>query len=294
MTRATFGVLLALVFAAPATAGDRDPFLAESFSGLGAWVDIFDAHAWENPEAVVADMRRHQVETLYLQSASSRPGPAVFRPDRTARFLKAAHARGMTVIAWYLPPYIRPAYEFRRTMGAIEYETADGDVFDGFALDIETAAGSPTVPLRNKRLLKLSRAVRRSVGDRYPLGAITPSPHGLDQPHGRLWWPDFPYRRLNEIYDAFLPMGYYTYHGEGAALTYNDARRNFEILREKTGDPTVPIHIIGGGGADSNYAEGRAFTRAVNTYGAIGASMYDYAEMGRDDWRALRGIRFLP
>jgi hypothetical protein len=292
--RASFVVLLALLLPQPAAAAVRDPYLATSFAGLGAWVDIFDAAPWADPEGTVAELDRRGVSTLYLQTASSRPGPPVFRPDRAARFLRSAHARGMDVVAWYLPPYIRPDYEYRRALGAIRYMSPAGDFFDAFALDIETAQGSPTVPLRNRRLLDLSRALRRAVGAGYPLGAITPSPHGLDQPHGRRWWPDFPYRSLNRIYDAFLPMGYYTYHGEGTAVTAYDTRRNFEILREKTGDPDVPIHLIGGGGGDSNYAEGRAFTRTVNAQGAIGASIYDLVQMGPEDWRALRGIEFRP
>lgn len=286
--------LLAAMLAMAPTAGARDPLLAQSFGGLGAWVDVFDAAAWAAPEATVADMRSHGVETLYLQSASSRPGPAVHRPDRTARFLSAAHARGMNVVAWYLPPHVDVRYETRRALGAIRFVTATGDAFDGFALDIETAPNSPTsAALRNKRLLTVSGRLRKAVGDWYPLGAITPSPAGLDMPHGRKWWPDFPFSRLNLIYDAFLPMGYYTYHGTTAAEAYRDTRRNFELLRREVGESVVPIHMIGGGGGDSSLAEGRAFTRAVNRSGAIGASMYDHVTMDSADWRALRPLRFL-
>lgn len=293
MKRTILAVLAATLLAPPATPAEpaRDAFLAESFAGLGSWVDIFDGAAWSNPEAAVADMHRSGAEVLYLQTASSRPGPAVYSPGRTARFLRAAHARGMSVIAWYLPPYINLDYETQRAIGAICFETPSGDYFDGFALDIETASGSPEAPVRNKRLLKLSRRLRKAAGDLYPLGAIIPSPAGLDMPHGRRWWPDFPYRALNTVYDAFLPMGYYTYHADTVAGAYRDTRTNFELLRRETGDPDVPIHLIGGGGVDSNAAEGRAFARAVNRFGAIGASMYDYVQMGPEDWRALRSIR---
>jgi hypothetical protein len=293
MRLALTALIAALLTATPAAAAPRDPFLAEAFGGLGSWVDIFDGPAWANPEAAVAHMRRRGVETLYLQSASSRPGPAVYWPERTARFLRAAHLSGMDVIAWYLPPHRDVAYEARRALGAVRFLTESGDGFDGFALDIETAPDSPaSAALRTRRVLRVSRRLRRAVGPWYPLGAIIPSPSGLDMPHGRAWWPDFPYRQLNRLYDAFLPMGYYTYHGQSAAEAYRDTRRNFEILRAQTADPDVAIHMIGGGGGDSGYAEGRAFTRAVNRFGAIGASMYDHVTMGAEDWRALRGIRF--
>jgi len=267
---------------------------AEAFSGVGAWVSVFEASVWARPERAVADMRRRGVSSLYLQTASSRPGPAVFRPDRTARFLRAAHARGMRVVAWYLPPYARPGYELRRALGAVRFQARGGDRFDAFALDIEAAPGSPGPSLRNQRLLRLSESLRRAVGPAYPLGAIIPSPYGLELPRGRRWWPRFPYRGLRRHFDAFLPMGYYTYHGEGPGAAFRDTRRNLEILRSKTGDPAVPIHIVGGESGASSSAEGRAFKSAVNRYGAIGASMYSYGQMGGEDWRAFSGLRLAP
>ena len=297
MFRARLALLaVALSFVvAPATAsgGERSPLLAQTYAGLGSWIDIFDGPAWANPEAAVRTMHRNGATILFLQTASSRPGPAVFMPARTERFLRAAHARGMTVVAWYLPPWRRPRYEARRAVGAVRFER-NGERFDSFALDIETAEGSPEAAVRNRRLLALSRRLRRAAGPLYPLGAITPSPAGLDMPHGRRWWPDFPFRALNEIYDAFVPMGYYTYHATTAGGAYADTRRNIRILRRETGDPAVSTHLIGGAASESNAAEGRAFARAANRYGVIGASMYDQMTMGREDWRALRAIRFRP
>lgn len=269
------------------------PLATEIYAGLGTWIDIFDDAAWSNPEAAVRTAHRNGATILFLQTASSRPGPAVFRPEITVRFLRAAHARDMTVVAWYLPPWRRPRYELRRALGAIRFER-NGERFDSFGLDIETAEGSPGATVRNRRLLAMSRRLRKAAGPLYPLGAITPSPAGLDMPHGRLWWPDFPFRELNEIYDAFVPMGYYTYHATTAAGAYRDTRRNIRVLRRETGDPGVPIHLIGGGAADSNAAEGSAFARAATRHGVIGASMYDQLTMGPEDWRALRAIRFRP
>ena len=72
------------------------------------------------------------------------------------------------------------------------------------------------------------------------------------------------------------------------------ARRNIRLLREETGDPDVPIHLIGGAAAYSNAAEGEAFARAANRHGVMGASMYDQVTMGSEDWRAVRAIEFQP
>jgi len=289
-------VALTASLAGPASAAGepRAALLAQTYGGLGSWIDVFDAAAWADPEAAVRAMDRRGATILFLQSASSRPGPAVFRPARTARFLRVAHARGIAVIAWYLAPYVDRAYETRRALGAIRFETHDGERFDGFALDIETAPGSPAAPIRNRRLLAMSRRLREAAGPLYPLGAIIPSPAGLAMEHGRRWWPDFPYRALNRIYDAFMPMGYYTYHATTARGAYRDTRRNIQLLQRATGDPAVPIHLIGGGAAQSNAAEGRAFARAANRYGVIGASMYDQMTMGPEDWAAMRAITFRP
>jgi hypothetical protein len=284
------GIALALV--SPADASERPPVLAQTYAGLGSWIDIFDDAAWAHPEATVRAMYRRDATILFLQTASSRPGPAVHRPARTARFLRAAHARGMTVVGWYLAPYVDRRYETRRAIGAIQFETWDGEHFDSFALDVETAAESPPAPVRNRRLLAMSERLRDVAGPLYPLGAIIPSPAGLAMPHGQTWWPDFPYADLNRLYDAVLPMGYYTYHAETAHGAYRDTRRNIRLLREETGDPDVPIHLIGGAAADSSGAEGRAFARAATHYGVIGASMYDQMTMGAEDWRAVRAIEF--
>lgn len=291
-------LLTAVVFwAAPAStaaaAGDSgEPSAAQPFTGLGAWVSVFEDRVWARPERAVRRMHRQGVSTLYLQTASSARGPAVFRPATTARFLRAAHKRGMRVVAWYLPPNVDPDYELRRALGAVRFRTSESDRFDAFALDIETAPGSPAVGLRNARLLQLSARLRKAVGARYPLGAIIPSPYGLTLPLGHRWWPRFPYRALHAVYDAFLPMGYYSYHGEGARTAFRDTRLNLKILRRETRDDAVPIHVIGGVTGESDLAEGMAFTRAINRFGAVGASMYSHSDVGPEDWRALAGLRF--
>jgi hypothetical protein len=78
-------------------------------------------------------------------------------------------------------------------MAAIRFRLSTGQRFDSFALDIEaTVVSNPAT--RTRRLLTLARWIRAGVGSRYPLGAITPNPIGLDTlPH---FWPNFPYQQL--------------------------------------------------------------------------------------------------
>ena len=56
----TFGAAAALPQAAAASA----PIVA--YRGLGTWVDMYDARAWDDPAAAIADMQGHGVRTLFL------------------------------------------------------------------------------------------------------------------------------------------------------------------------------------------------------------------------------------
>src|SRR5262245_24511407 len=81
-------------------APDLDPY-----RGLGTWVDIYDDAQLEVPEATVAGIQARGVRTIYLESANFKRSRDVVRPDRLSRLLDAAHARGIAVVAWYLPSF---------------------------------------------------------------------------------------------------------------------------------------------------------------------------------------------
>ena len=145
---------------------------------------------------------------------------------------------------------------------------------------------------RTRRLLSLSNKIRAKVGSKYPLGACIMSPAGMTKSPSI--WPGFPYAGLAAIYDVFVPMGYYTYHGDGYANAYRDTRDNISIIRQKTGDPTVPIHVIAGDAAKSSATETTAYVRALREDGALGGSMYDWSTTSEASWQALQAVRFNP
>jgi len=281
------GAAAALPQAAAASAPVR------SYRGLGAWVDMYDAKAWDDPAAAVSDMAGRGVRTLYLETANYHlpADSAIFRRADAGRLIEEAHARGIKVVAWYLPGFKEPAKDYRRSMAAIRYRTPAGQRFDSFALDIE-ASIVKDVAERSSRLRALSGRIRAAVGDAYPLGAIIPSPAGMVMHPG--YWPGFPYKALADVYDVFVPMGYYTYHGDGYANAYRDTRDNIRIIREQTGRPGVPIHVIAGDGAKSSASETSAYVRALRENGALGGSMYDWATTSDASWRQLRNVRFNP
>src|SRR5256885_537002 len=105
------------------------------------------------------------------------------------------------VAAWSPPALVSLRDVLRRSLGAIRFRTLRGDSFGSFALDIE-ASVVRSVPLRTARLLRLSRQLRAAVGPSFPLGAIIPSPVGMERKPA--YWPGFPYRGLGSLYDVFL------------------------------------------------------------------------------------------
>jgi hypothetical protein len=275
---------LAAAAAADATRHDR----IAVYRGLGTWIDIYDV-AWRHPGAAVRKMAARGVRTLYLQTSNfSRGKPFVYR-DGVGRFLDAAHRFGVDVVAWYLPGFRDVSLDVHRSLAAIRFRSPRGEAFDSYALDIE----SPEVrraSTRTRRLLTVSSRLRRAVGPEYPLGAIVPSPRGLDYPGS--YWPGFPFRVLARTYDVFLPMTYFTWRVSGEHGAHWYTAQNIGIIRRRTGDQTVPIHVIGGIGASRG--ETRGFVEAVRERGILGASYYTFPTTPPDDWQPLQHVTPIP
>lgn len=196
----------------------------------------------------------------------------------------------MKVVAWYLPGLQNLTLDYQRSLAAIQFRSSTGQKFDSFGLDIEDSTVQPATT-RSSRLLDLSRQIRTGAGATYPLAAITPSPYGI-----RLrptYWPGFPYKDLMQIYDVIMPMGYFTYHGDGASQAYTESCQNVEIVREECG-PNVPIHLVGGVADKVSAGEARSFVRVVRQYGLLGGSMYDMATTTAATWSQLSLIPANP
>ena len=280
---------VAAILVAPAAGGASGGSGHRSaYAGLGTWIDIYDTAYWAHPQRTVAEMARDGVRTLYLQTGNYQQRVALVRRRKLSRFVDAAHAAGMRVVAWYLPSFLHPAGDARRSLAAIRFRSARSERFDSFALDIE-ASLVKSVPLRNKRLLHLSARLRRAVGRRYRLGAIIPSPLGIRR--HRAYWPHFPYRELARSYDAFLPMAYSTSRVRGAARTRAYDASDIAIIRERTGRPHVRVHLIGGIADYMGPQETAGFVQAVDDCGPVGYSLYDFSTTRPATWRALAAPR---
>jgi hypothetical protein len=279
------GIAIALVLACAGVAVTPAPVPAARkavrilFGGIGAWVDIYDDPLWADPEGTVAAMKAYGVRTLYLETCNSGCKHDIHRPETVARWLHAAHASGIRVVAWYLPELDDMEKDTRRSLAAIAFRTESGHGFDGFALDIESRVVT-SVKQRNRRILALSRQLREAVGRTYLLGAIT-------IPWFYEWGGPFPYAGLNQIYDAFLPMIYFGGRGEGVKTARVNTARNIQQIREATGSQTTPVHAIGGVADDLNGREVVAFVQTAKRRHAIGVSLYDFSTSNSEDWEKL-------
>lgn len=281
--RVLLAALLAAVLVAPAAGARRaSPSLAP-YAGLGTWLDIYATSFWDNPEQQVAAMARDGVKTLYLQTGNYSQQA---NRRELGRFVDAAHARGLRVVAWYLPSFANPEQDARRSLAAIRFRSAHGERFDSFALDIEASIVS-SEPLRNRRLIQLSARLRKAVGPRYALGAIIPSPIGMRR--HRHYWRSFPYRAVARLYDVFLPMAYFTDHDvHGTRRVRSYLAADVALIRRRTGKPRIPIHLIGGISGSMTAADTAGFMRAVADCRPLGYSLYAFSVMRPGMWRMLR------
>jgi hypothetical protein len=276
------GVLAVVLLALTASGGAASMRHRSPFAGLGTWVDIYSAE-WADPEAAVAAMAQHGVRTLYLETGNYRHGAPIFRPDDAGRFIDAAHAAGLKVVAWYLPSFLNVRTDAHKALAAIRFRSANGERFDGFALDIE-ATKVRSLSLRNHRLLFLSARLHHAVHRRYALGAITPSPVGMSP----YYWPDIPYRSLTRYYKAFLPMAYFTMrgiHSRAGARAFLTS--TVSDIRAASGDPAFPIHLIGGLSGSMRAKETNGFVDAVAQAKPFGYSLYAFGQTTPAAWRAL-------
>jgi hypothetical protein len=234
---------------------------------------VYDKDSWDHPIAAVDAMSAQGVQTLYLQTSNYSKPYDVYRSDALSSFITEAHARGMKIVSWYLPGLANLALDKRRALAAIDFKTPGGQHFDGFGLDIEAQIVDPPGK-RTEALISLSQQIRAAAPAEYPLGAITPSPVALATPPNG--WPNFPFFELNGIYDAFVPMDYFTSKAHGRTEVHDYITLSAQILRATTGDAAVPIAPIGGIAQGVSGGEAKGFVEAILEQNLIGGSLYDF------------------
>jgi hypothetical protein len=279
-------VVAALVACVDSTQGLSAPeqrSAAEVFGGLGTWVDVYDTGLYRTPDLVAGRLAARGVRTAWIETANDRSVADVVEPAGLGRLVDALHARGITVVAWYLPGHDRHARDVRRARAMLSFRTPQGASFDGVALDIESLR-LKNVPLRTSRALDLVRRLRLEAGST-PIAAITYPPRAFERHLS--WWPSFPWAELAKRVDAFVPMLYTGGGFKGYDATYGYVARSLRLLRAAVGTD-VPVHAAGGVANRVSAEELKAFGDAVLDDGTVtGWSLYDLQTTTPAGWAAM-------
>jgi hypothetical protein len=273
-------------------------FDVSAYQGLGTWVDVFDyVPAYQQggvaPTVTAADvgtMASLGVKTLFLQAArnDARTPEGLVSADLLVPFLREAHLHGIKVVGWYYATFDDVNADLDRLLQIVHFD-AQGQRFDGVAVDIEDNQVVKDVAARNANLVALSSRLREAVGSHVALGAIVMPAVQLEVINPS-YWPAFPWAQLRPFYDVWLPMTYWSvrskdspYHS-GYAYVTESVRR----MRAALGDPAAKVHPIGGIADTISEGETRDFLRALTDTDAVGGSLYDYRTTYGGVWGVLR------
>lgn len=277
------GVVVAVASAsAAAPAAPRGD--AAVFGGLGTWIDIYDGALFTAPDRTAARIAARGVKVVWIETANDRAPADVMRPAQLGRLLDGLHARGIRVVAWYLPGHVKPVVDVRRSLAMLRFRSASDEGFDGVALNIESTR-LRNADLRSRRAVALAQRIRQEAGET-PLAIVPFNPRGLERRPST--WPRFPWGELAATSDAFAPMVYTGGAFKGFDATYGYVTRALRLLRAQTGSPDVPIHVAGGVADRMGPEELAGFVAAVSDDGSVlGVSLYDWATTRPAAWRAL-------
>jgi hypothetical protein len=285
-------VVAALVACVDSTQGWAAPEQragVEVFGGLGTWIDVSDRALYASPRAVASRLAARGVRTAWIETANDRSTVDVVGAAGLGRLVDALHARGITVVAWYLPGHDNHARDLRRSRAMLSFRTPQGGAFDGVALDIESLRNK-NVKQRTTRMLELLTRLRAE-GSSVPVAAITFPPRAFERHLS--WWPGFPWTEIARRVDAFVPMLYTGGGFKGYDATYGYVARSLRLLRNAVGG-TIPVHAAGGVANRMTADELRAFTDAVLDNGsASGWSLYDLQTTTPAGWAAMRRLTTL-
>ena len=264
------GTLLTTTAAAASDAASRTAV----FAGTGLWVDIYD-ETIKDPQFVVDEAVAHGIQTIYVETSNYHSPADVMYPDQIREMISLAHANSIKVVPWYLPGYRNIALDRRRFAAAVNVGGADP--IDGLGVDIE-ADIVRNRQLRANRAAAMVQWLRATYPD-LPMAGIVPR-------DALAWWRIFPYATIRANTDAMLPMCYTSRYLTPAQTTAM-AAACVTTIREQTGDPAAPVHVIAG---VTDFLKPRlliAAARGAKSAGAMGFSLYNLETTTPAGWRAI-------
>ena len=241
-------------------------------TGKGMWLTTWaDTHL--DVAGVVARAQAAGLRQIWVRTGGSIQG--WYGGNFLPALLPAAHAAGLSVIAWDFPFLSDPLKDVRRAAKVLTGRFG-GERIDGFSPDIETISEG-TFDTDQRVRVYLSR-VRRLAGSTPVVATVLrPTPTML---------ASYPYRAEARYVDVFAPMVYWSCTEPGVATA--EAIKPLAKLR--------PVHVIGQSfnmgsmGGRHGLPSGREIWRFLDVAkraGAVGASLYLYEQTHRPQWRAL-------
>ncbi|MDQ1697585.1 MAG: hypothetical protein QOJ03_2938, partial [Frankiaceae bacterium] len=241
-------------------------------SGKGMWLTTWADTRLDIPR-LIAKARAAGLQQLWVRTGGTYQG---WYGDRLlTALLPAAHAAGLSVIAWDFPTLSDPLLDVRRARHDL-LGTFGGERLDGFSPDIETIYEG-TFNSDRRVQVYLSR-VRRDAGSMPVIATV------LRPTETQL--ATYPYRAEAPYVDVFAPMVYWSCNEPG--ITALESLKPLAKLR--------PVHLVGQSydmgpeGGRHGLPTGREIWRFLDVAkrsGAVGASLYVYSSTRGPQWQAL-------
>ena len=247
--------------------------------GKGIWLNIWNYPS--SPDIFCEQLKSKSIDTIYLQISRSNT-PAIKDPTKLNKIISAAHERNIKVIGWTYSFLRNPISDAGKFIQAVFYKTPAGDSLDGMAVDIEEVTNSSAIEA-------FAKAVRKAVGNKYPLIAITFSPllKRADPKH-------YAWKTIANNFDVIAPMTYW--HGfvklRSEKGAYDYTAQTILKIKEYTKKNDVKIHLIGDGQKTSSN-EIIGFLKAASDHGInAGVSLYPWYTPKEHQIEALGNFKF--
>lgn len=246
--------------------------------GTGMWIWEWDQTSGGNAGAVIAEARRVHLHQLWVRVGDSKDG--FYGASELAQLVPAAHAAGLSVIAWGFPYLYDPVGDAKWTDQVLAWRGPGGAGVDGYSADIERA--SEGVDLTAQRTAVYLQAVRQAAGSRPVVATVYP-------PTDQYWLQGgYPYSAMAPYVDAFAPMIYWECTDPGSDVIFDVAR--LATLRPVTViGQAFNLADVGGRAVSPSGAEITEFLRAGQKAGAIGASFWVWQDASSEEWAAIGG-----
>ncbi|MBF6589206.1 MAG: hypothetical protein IVW57_01585 [Ktedonobacterales bacterium] len=255
-------------------------------AGKGMWFTNYLPHH-ADMGALMRAAKLAGITHVYAEVAISTYG--FYGQNSLDRLLPAAHAAGISVIAWVYP-YLRDvSADVRLTTWVASYRTPSGDRPDGIATDVEETMDSGSVYAYGQLLRAL----------------LGPDELLVDAAYHPFARAGYPYSSIAASWNVLAPMDYW-HSRQGRTYGDNEVTRfvttSIQTVRAAMGaaGATMPLPIEelgqtydmysndGTGAYDApTGAEITADMRAARDSGAIGVSWFEWQTATRAEWDAI-------